>query len=141
MLRAGLVAAIPMVTCAWRVLRACQEPVQRPSLRDVSDSGGSPVENVATTEPEIPGSPQSSTTFASTVMGQAAGAVNPEPSDVGTGNRRVGAHPAALREEGDPTPEPAPTTRRSAMVRAEPSANWSVSVPRWKPGLTWPALA
>src|SRR5262245_58953458 len=111
-----------MVTCAWRVFRACQAPVQRPSFSDVRDSGGSPFENVATTEPDTAGLPQSSTTFASRVTGHAPGTLKPDPSEVGTGNRRVGVQPSALRP-AEGVPAPAPITSRSATVRAVPSAN------------------
>ncbi len=69
--------------------------VQRPSRKEVRESGGSPEENEATTFPVVIGVPQSSTTVISISIGQAATTVKLDPSWVNTGNNLVGVQPAA----------------------------------------------
>src|SRR5437588_12599022 len=82
------------VTCALEA-RGCHVALQRPSRKDVRESGGSPLENEATTLPVVMGVPQSSTTVISISVGQAATTVKLDPSWVNTGNNLVGVQPAA----------------------------------------------
>ena len=66
-------------------LRTCQVPVQVPFFKDMSGSGGSPLENVAVTVPLTCGLPQSSTTRISTGVGHAAATLKPYDSEVKSG--------------------------------------------------------
>src|SRR5262249_48185486 len=114
-------------------LRGCHVPVQRPSLRETMVRGGSPLEKVATTAPVISGLPQSSTTRASSEVGQEVETPNCSPSDENKGSSREGAHPAPDGgfDAGDVTP--GLSTNRMFTVRTDPSANRSVSTPRRTP--------
>src|SRR5258706_2723760 len=82
------------VTCALEA-RGCHVALQRPSRKDVRESGGSPLENEATTLPVVMGVPQSSTTVISISVGHAATTVKLDPSWVKTGNNLVDVQPAA----------------------------------------------
>src|SRR5947209_5101433 len=60
---------------AARTFPPYQVPCQRPSLSEASASGGSPLEKVVSSRPDVWGVPQSSTARTSSGIGQAAGAV------------------------------------------------------------------
>src|SRR5215510_15525858 len=106
MLVPGASAERVIVTWAEAEPRGCHVPVQRPSLRETMASGGSPLEKVATTDPLPNGLPQSSTTRASSEVGQEVETPNCSASDENKGSSREGAHPAPDGgfDEGDVTP-------------------------------------
>src|SRR5260370_37245616 len=87
--------AFPVTVTCVPEAGGCHVALQRPSRREVSESGGSPEENEATTLPVVMGVPQSSTTVISISVGHAATTVKLDPSWVKTGNNLVGVQPAA----------------------------------------------
>src|SRR5439155_11820450 len=95
MCSSGISALMVTVTAAAAGFRACQVPLQRPSPSRAKASGGSPLENVATTEPLLIGAPQLSMMRTSTGEGQRAGARKSAERLVKTGTSSVGAHPSA----------------------------------------------
>src|SRR5262245_40528084 len=128
----GISALIVTVTAADAEFRACQVPLQRPSPSRANANGGSPLENVATTEPLLIGAPQLSIMRASTDEGQRAGARKSAARLVKTGTSSLGAHPSAARA-ADLPPEPGTVSSTTLTLRIFPSANRSVSASRRTP--------
>src|SRR5215468_7111807 len=91
LLRAWLVTVMPDALTP----RGVQVPPQFPSRSDVKGSGGSPFEKVVTTDTDVAGSPQSSTTTISSALGQAAGTLKLAPGEVNSDTSFVGLHAAA----------------------------------------------
>src|SRR5947207_521168 len=111
-----------MVVCEVFVLRACQVPLQVPAWEDVRLSGGSPFENVATTDPFTMREPQSSTTRTSIGLGQPAAILKLSVKVVKTGASRVGWQAASARRKelapaGAPAPGAGTTTKSRLTVR------------------------
>src|SRR5882762_11295732 len=131
--------AFPVTVTCVLVLRGCHVALQRPSRKEVSESGGSPEENDATTLPVVMGVPQSSTTVISISVGHAATTAKLDPSCVNTGNNLVGVQPAACGVAvvlgSNPALDPAGiTTSNTAILRTVLSSakNKSIS-PRKAP--------
>ena len=101
-----------------------------PFCVDVSASGGSPLENAATTVPFAKFWPQSSVTCTSMGAGQPAESVNPDPKPVSVGISFAGVQPDAwpLKRPAPVTCAGAATISVSGTVRTLPSEKVSVSV-------------
>src|SRR5689334_18957791 len=131
----GICAVTPMDVCAADVLRGCHVALQVPSLSDMSESGGSPFVKFAVTDPLVIALPQSSTTFAVSAVGHAAGTLKSCPMLEISGSSLVGAHPPASRALDDPPP-PAVSTSSTLTRRADPSLKSSVITPRRTPAVS-----
>ncbi len=130
--------AVPVIVTGMAgTARGCQVPVQRPSRRLVRETAGSPDEKVATTEPEVIGEPQSSTTRSSRDVGQAAVVVKLDPSWVKMGSNLAGVQPVASRNPScfkAAGPAGGVTTSRMATRRVELSSAMRMSSsPRYAP--------
>src|SRR5580700_9487272 len=109
--------------------RGVQVPPQFPSRRAVKGSGGSPLENVLTTDPAVNGSPQSLTTAISRALGHEAGTLKLLPSEVNKGTSFVGMHPPARCSFGEPASGAERSTSATLTMRTDPSPNRRVMDP------------
>src|SRR5882724_2788055 len=91
----GKLALTETVTPALAPPLGCQVPDQFPLPRLTSAIGGSPLLNVATTEPVVREFAQSSTTRVCIATGKPAGTAGPVPSCVKIGRSLLGWHPLA----------------------------------------------
>src|SRR6185436_6828606 len=128
-----------MDVCVTVLLRGCQVALQFPSFNENSDSGGSPFEKLAVTDPAVIRLPQSSTTFAVTAVGHAAGMLKSCKTELTSGSSLLGVQPAVRLAKSsvaavDPGP-PAVSTSRILTFRIDPSVNSSVSTPRRTPAV------
>src|SRR5262245_30248175 len=125
---------MPIVIPEGAAFLGNQVPVQRPSLSDSSVRAGSPFEKVASTDPAVMGSPQSSMTFISKGSGTPASAINPGESWVNTPRKTPARQllPAA-RSPTFATAWPAPpggaTTSNTFTLRESYSLNINVIAP------------
>src|SRR5580658_4853228 len=101
----------------------------------INGTGGSLLVKLATAEPELIKSPQSSTICAITATGQPAGAEKPVPTEVSTGRSLVGTHAAVAKSRrcaddvANDVGVDEDTTRSSVTVCVVESLNASVIVP------------
>jgi len=84
-------AAAPVIAMPAVGLRGTQVAAHRPSLSDLSDSGGSPFEKLVTTDPAVMELAQSSTTRISMAAGKPAETLKLDPNIEKTGRSLVGA--------------------------------------------------
>src|SRR3990172_8356486 len=86
------------MSCPCVAFRGCQVPLQRPSPKRLSTTGGSPFENLPPTDPLTIGLPQSSTTRTSTGFGHPVGRLKFPGKEVKRGSSFVGVHSFASRK-------------------------------------------
>ena len=109
--------------------------LQVPPPMAINETGGSLLVKLATAEPVLIRSPQSSIICAITATGQPAGAENPVPTEVSTGRSLVGTHAAVAKSRryagriADDIGGEAETTRSNVTVCVVESLNASVTVP------------
>src|SRR5579864_432589 len=128
-----------MVTCVAAEPCGFHVPVQRPSLSEVSEIAGSPVENPVTTLPWVMRVPQSSTTVTSSAVGHPADTWNPAPSCVNTGTSLAGVHAddaASLESRLAELPLPGITINTISMWRTNTSGG--VVLESVNVATTWP---
>src|ERR1700730_9527278 len=108
--------------------RGVQVPAQFPSRKEVKASGGSPLENVVTTEPVVSGSPQSSTIAISRELGQEASTLKLLPGRGNRGTSFEALQPRARCSLEEPAAGAARNTSATLTLRTEPSPKCSVMV-------------